>query len=106
IFLITVIGLWVDVPLSTEQLFPLSMFCVLQILSTRFVIVLENIFLSVSIRVIGLILSMFFSQSDVLGIGMMFARFHSFGVRSSRRILLNSLTTVSTTFAGAYFQHS
>ena len=105
-FLITVIGLWVDVPLSTEQLFPLSMFCVLQILSMRFVIALENIFLSVSIRVIGLVLSMFFPQSDVLGIGMMFARFHSFGVRSSRRILLNSLETASVTLIGAYFQHS
>src|SRR6185369_3443395 len=71
----------------------------------QFVIALENIFLSVSIRVIGLVLSMFFLQSDVLGIGMMFARFHSFGVRSSR-ILLHSLVIASVTLIGAYFKHS
>ena len=77
-------------PLSTEQLLPFKTLCDLQIFSTLSVIALEKIFLSVFMSVMGLVLSMFFSQSEVLGIDMMFALFHSFGVCPSIRILLKS----------------
>src|SRR6185369_5015755 len=67
---------------------------------------LEKIFLSVSISVMGLVLSMFFPQSEVFGMGMMFALFHSFGVCFSIKILLKSLVIDRTTTGGEYFQHS
>ena len=105
-FLITDIGLCVEVPLRTEQLLPSRTLSLLQVVSILLVMVLVKIFLRVSINVIGLVLSMFIPQSVVFGIGMMFALFHSLGVFSSDRILLNKVEMDLMTSGVEFFQHS
>src|SRR2546421_6435291 len=49
----TVIGSCVDVPFSTEQLFPLRILCVRQIFSILLVMILVKIFLTVLMSVMG-----------------------------------------------------
>src|SRR5581483_3323848 len=73
---------YVDVPFSTEQLFPFSMLWHLQASSILLVCIFVNIFLKVSSRVIGLVFAMFFPQSFGFAIGIMLARLQSLGILS------------------------
>src|SRR5882724_7040303 len=101
------IGPCVDVPFSTEQLLPFRMSLSLQIFSILLVIILVKIFLAVSMRVIGRVMSTFLFQSFGLGIKIMFALLHAAGISSSsKRILLHISRSVMWTLTSALFQHS
>src|SRR6266487_3492412 len=73
-------NMWVNVPLSTEQLFSLRMLCLLQVCSILLVIILVKSFLAISIKTMGLVTSTFLCQFLGFGIRMVFVFFHVLGI--------------------------
>ena|SRR2546423_13723167 len=65
----TVMRPCVDVPFSTEELFPLRMLCVRQIFSILLVMILVKIFLAVSMSVMGWVISTLLFQFFGLELG-------------------------------------
>src|SRR6185369_4100127 len=78
----------------------------LQISSILLVRILVKILRRVSSKVIGLVLSMFIPQSVALGIGIILALFHSFGILPNVIIWLKSFVMAIRTTSGLSFQHS
>src|SRR6266487_6754780 len=82
------------------------MLCFLHIASILSVRILVKIFRIVSSSVIGLVLSMSLFQSELFGMGIMLALFHTVRVFRSCMIWLKSMVNASITILGLFFQHS
>src|SRR5439155_18461563 len=78
----------------------------LHVSSILLVRILVKIFRRVSNSVMGLVLLMFILQSVALGIGMILALFHSFGVLPKVTIRLKSFVMATKKVSGLSFQHS
>src|SRR4051812_25811978 len=71
---------WVEVPFSTEQLFPRRTLFFLHALSSLLVRIFVNSFLAVSMKTIGLVMLTFLFQFLGLGISIVFVFFQVLGI--------------------------